>query len=66
MPRYRDKALNIILLLLVQFGHALQHLLTTVEYSDINGLSFVEWDAVFVCDYFMENWYETELRVCEF
>jgi len=20
----------------------------------------VEWDAVFICDYFMENWYETE------
>ncbi|KAL0104928.1 hypothetical protein PUN28_016522 [Cardiocondyla obscurior] len=43
-----------------KFGHALQHLLTTVEYSDIAGLSFVEWDAVFICDYFMENWlYET-------
>lgn len=44
-----------------QFGHALQHLLTTVEYSDIGGLSFVEWDAVFVCDFFMENWYKIEL-----
>ncbi|XP_071557625.1 uncharacterized protein [Temnothorax nylanderi] len=43
-----------------KFGHALQHLLTTVEYSDIAGLSFVEWDAVFICDFFMENWlYET-------
>ncbi|XP_024874316.1 organellar oligopeptidase A, chloroplastic/mitochondrial-like, partial [Temnothorax curvispinosus] len=46
----------------LQFGHALQHLLTTVyglrEYSA--GLSFVEWDAVFICDFFMENWlYET-------
>ncbi|XP_029164650.1 probable cytosolic oligopeptidase A [Nylanderia fulva] len=39
-----------------KFGHALQHLLTTVEYSDIAGLSFVEWDAVFICDFFMENW----------
>ncbi|XP_011633032.1 probable cytosolic oligopeptidase A isoform X1 [Pogonomyrmex barbatus] len=39
-----------------KFGHGLQHLLTTVEYSDIAGLSFVEWDAVFICDYFMENW----------
>ncbi|XP_011702529.1 PREDICTED: probable cytosolic oligopeptidase A [Wasmannia auropunctata] len=39
-----------------KFGHALQHLLTTIEYSDIAGLSFVEWDAVFICDFFMENW----------
>lgn len=45
----------------LQFGHALQHLLTTVEYSDIAGLSFVEWDAVFICDFFMENWYKTIL-----
>lgn len=43
-------------ILFQKFGHALQHLLTTVEYSDIAGLSFVEWDAVFICDYFMENW----------
>lgn len=43
---------------ILQFGHALQHLLTTVEYSDIAGLSCVEWDAVFICDFFMENWYE--------
>lgn len=44
----------------MQFGHGLQHLLTTVEYSDVAGLSFVEWDAVFICDYFMENWYKTK------
>ncbi|XP_032678054.1 probable cytosolic oligopeptidase A [Odontomachus brunneus] len=43
-------------ILFQKFGHALQHLLTTVEYSDIAGLSFVEWDAVFICDFFMENW----------
>lgn len=42
----------------VQFGHALHSLLTTVEYSDISGLSFVEWDAVFISDFFMENWYK--------
>ncbi|XP_014481859.1 PREDICTED: probable cytosolic oligopeptidase A isoform X2 [Dinoponera quadriceps] len=39
-----------------KFGHALQYLLTTVEYSDISGLSNVEWDAVFICDFFLENW----------
>ncbi|KAG5324823.1 COPDA oligopeptidase, partial [Pseudoatta argentina] len=43
-------------ILFQKFGHALQHLLTTIEYSDIAGLSFVEWDAVFICDFFMENW----------
>ncbi|KYM98497.1 Oligopeptidase A [Cyphomyrmex costatus] len=45
-----------IQVLFQKFGHALQHLLTTIEYSDIAGLSFVEWDAVFICDFFMENW----------
>ncbi|XP_012225028.1 uncharacterized protein [Linepithema humile] len=43
-------------ILFQKFGHALQNLLTTVEYSDVGGLSFVEWDAVFICDFFMENW----------
>lgn len=39
-----------------QFGHALHYLLTKVEYTDIAGLSFVEWDALFISDYFLENW----------
>ncbi|CAK9828731.1 Probable cytosolic oligopeptidase A [Anthophora retusa] len=39
-----------------QFGHMLQHTLTTVEYTDIAGFSFVEWDAIFISDYFLQNW----------
>ncbi|CAL7941023.1 unnamed protein product [Xylocopa violacea] len=39
-----------------QFGHMLQHTLTRVEYAEIAGLSFTEWDAVFISDYFLENW----------
>lgn len=35
----------------------LQHTLTAVEYAEIAGLSFVEWDAIFISDYFFENWY---------
>ncbi|XP_033197989.1 uncharacterized protein LOC117160961 [Bombus vancouverensis nearcticus] len=39
-----------------QFGHALHHILTKVEYTHIAGLSFVEWDALFISDYLLENW----------
>lgn len=35
----------------------MHYLLTKVEYTDIAGLSFVEWDALFISDYFLENWY---------
>lgn len=37
-------------------GHMLQHILTTVEYSEVAGHSFVEWDAAFVSQYFFEHW----------
>ncbi|CAK9815319.1 Probable cytosolic oligopeptidase A [Anthophora plagiata] len=39
-----------------QFGHMLQHTLTTVEYTDIAGFSFVEWDTIYISDYFLQNW----------
>ncbi|XP_014669639.1 PREDICTED: probable cytosolic oligopeptidase A [Priapulus caudatus] len=39
-----------------EFGHALQHLLTGMPYSDVAGLANVEWDAVEICSTFMENW----------
>lgn len=39
-----------------QFGHALQHLLTRVPYSEASGLTNIEWDAVEVCSNFMQNW----------
>ncbi|KAK2577031.1 hypothetical protein KPH14_011990 [Odynerus spinipes] len=39
-----------------KFGHALHHMTTAADYADISGLSFVEWDAAFIYDYFLENW----------
>lgn len=39
-----------------EFGHALQGMLTTVDYADASGLSGIEWDAVEICSQFMENW----------
>ena len=39
-----------------EFGHALQGMLTTVDYADASGLSNIEWDAVEICSQFMENW----------
>jgi oligopeptidase A len=39
-----------------EFGHGLQHMLTTVEYPDAAGISGVEWDAVELPSQFMENW----------
>jgi len=39
-----------------EFGHALQAMLTEVDYADASGLSGIEWDAVEICSQFMENW----------
>eukprot|EP00795_Rhopilema_esculentum_P009276 gene9276-16969_t len=39
-----------------EFGHGLQHMLTTVKYSEAAGTSNIEWDAVEVPSQFMENW----------
>ncbi len=39
-----------------EFGHGLQHMLTTVNYPDAAGISGVEWDAVELPSQFMENW----------
>lgn len=39
-----------------EFGHGLQHLLTTVEETDVAGINGVEWDAVELPSQFMENW----------
>lgn len=50
-----DRSLTFIFV--IQFGHMLQHTLTKVEYAEVAGLTFVEWDAVFISDYFFENWY---------
>ena len=39
-----------------EFGHGLQHMLTTVDEPDAAGISNVEWDAVELPSQFMENW----------
>ncbi|XP_063241717.1 oligopeptidase A [Bacillus rossius redtenbacheri] len=51
-----------VLLLFGKFGHLLQHLLSTTLYSEVSGLSNLEWDAVEVCSNFMTHWvYEPEV-----
>ncbi|MSR13945.1 MAG: M3 family peptidase [Gammaproteobacteria bacterium] len=39
-----------------EFGHGLQHMLTTVEFRDAAGIAGIEWDAVELPSQFMENW----------
>ena len=38
-----------------EFGHGLQHMLTTVDEPEAAGISNVEWDAVELPSQFMEN-----------
>jgi oligopeptidase A len=39
-----------------EFGHALQHMLTKVDYPSVAGINGIEWDAVEIVSQFMENW----------
>ncbi|MCA8944288.1 MAG: M3 family metallopeptidase [Planctomycetes bacterium] len=39
-----------------EFGHGLQHMLTTIDYDSAAGINGVEWDAVELPSQFMENW----------
>ncbi|HYF97620.1 MAG TPA: M3 family metallopeptidase, partial [Coxiellaceae bacterium] len=39
-----------------EFGHALQHMLTTVNYAGVSGINGVPWDAVEFASQFFENW----------
>ena len=39
-----------------EFGHGLQHMLTTVPYGEASGIANIEWDAVELPSQFMENW----------
>ncbi|WP_017324974.1 M3 family metallopeptidase [Synechococcus sp. PCC 7336] len=45
-----------VLTLFHEFGHGLQHMLTTVDYPAAAGINNVEWDAVELPSQFMENW----------
>lgn len=39
-----------------EFGHGLQHMLTTVDDTGAAGIRNIEWDAVELPSQFMENW----------
>nr|XP_006814565.1 PREDICTED: organellar oligopeptidase A, chloroplastic/mitochondrial-like [Saccoglossus kowalevskii] len=39
-----------------EFGHGLQHMLTTISYADAAGINNIEWDAVELPSQLMENW----------
>ena len=45
-----------VMTLFHEFGHGLQHMLTTVDYGLASGIRNVEWDAVELPSQFMENW----------
>ncbi len=39
-----------------EFGHCLHHLLTRIDWPQVNGINGVEWDAVELPSQLMENW----------
>lgn len=39
-----------------EFGHVLQHILTTVGDPEASGVNGIEWDAIEIASQFMENW----------
>ncbi|KPI97181.1 Oligopeptidase A [Papilio xuthus] len=45
-----------VTILFQRFGHSLRHLLTKANYSEVAGLSNVEWDAAEVCGHVMTHW----------
>ncbi len=47
---------NEVTTLFHEFGHGLQHMLTTVDDPEAAGVHGVEWDAVELPSQFMENW----------
>ncbi|XP_053606651.1 uncharacterized protein LOC128673075 [Plodia interpunctella] len=47
---------NEVGVLFKRFGHSLRHLLTTANFSEVAGLSNVEWDAAEVCGHVMVHW----------
>jgi oligopeptidase A len=47
---------NEVITLFHEFGHALHHMLTLVDYLSVSGIRGVPWDAVELPSQFMENW----------
>jgi len=39
-----------------EFGHCLHHMLTEIEWPQVNGINSVEWDAVELPSQLLENW----------
>ena len=39
-----------------EFGHGLQHMLTSIDVLEASGINGIEWDAVELPSQFMENW----------
>lgn len=39
-----------------EFGHALQHMLTKIDYPEVSGIHGIPWDAVELASQFLENW----------
>jgi oligopeptidase A len=39
-----------------EFGHCLHHMLTEIEWPQVNGITGVEWDAVELPSQLLENW----------
>jgi oligopeptidase A len=47
---------NEVTTLFHEFGHALHHILTQVDYLPVSGINGVPWDAVELPSQFLENW----------
>jgi oligopeptidase A len=45
-----------VITLFHETGHALQHVLTKMDYLSVSGIAHVPWDAVEVCSQFLENY----------
>lgn len=45
-----------VITLFHEFGHGLQHLLTTVNVASVSGIQGIPWDAVELPSQFMEHW----------
>lgn len=48
-----------------KFGHSLQHLLTKAAYSEVSGVSNIEWDAVEACGYMFSHWLHNKHTLSE-
>ncbi len=45
-----------VICLFHEFGHALQHMLTKIDYAQASGINGIPWDAVEIASQLLENW----------